>query len=219
VIEGYAIIREAAHEAADAAKTAVEGLREGRIQGEEPFTDRMIGAIEQRMNGLQTKGIRWSALTLTAHQRGAQETTFGADFMGVLHINLPDFRVQKGFLAQAKLLEPNAYFSPNESRRLAEQCRRMLAHSPDSFVFLYSRYSIRVVPAISVVGLHQPMSPYALYRRSIARFFEEHFESFIGDSRMSGPNVESLKALQEQVGTRLVLFLKGGIDGVPQEND
>jgi len=219
VIEGYAIIREAAHEAADAAETALAGLREGRIQGEETFTDRMIGAIEERFRNLRTKGVSWSALTLTAHQRGAQETEFGADFMGVLQIDLPDFSVRKGFLAQAKLMEPGQYVAPQDHDRLTKQCERMLAHTPDSFVFLYGRAGICVVPAVSVVGLNRVLNPHALYKRRISRFFEEHFESFIGDRRIFAPDIRSLKKLQEQMAVRCVLLLKGGADGIPQETD
>jgi len=219
LIEGYAIIREAAHEAADAAETALEGLREGRVQDEEAFTGQMIGAIEDRFRNLRTKGVSWTAMVLTAHQRSAQETEFGADLMGVLQIDLPDFSVRKGFLAQAKLMEPGQYVAPADRERLLGQCERMLTHSPDSFVFLYGRRGIFVVPAISVLGLARHLSLHDLYKRRIARFFEEHFESFIGDRRIFAPDIRSLKALQEQMAARCVLILKGGMEGIPQKTD
>ena len=168
MIRNYAIIRESASVAADAAMTAVHGLQEGHIQNEESFTDRMIGAIEDRFRDLRVKGVSWSAMTLTAHQRKAQETEFGADLLGVLDINLPDFHVQKGFLAQAKLAEPEEHFGRNEFDRLFHQCETMLAHTADAFVFLYSRNGIYVVPAVSVVGLSQAQNPFAL-------FLQHHF--------------------------------------------
>lgn len=63
---------------------------------------------------------------------------------------------------------------------LKEQCNKMLDLSPDSYVFLYSRKSISVVPAVSVVGADKWI-PHDLSSRSITRFYEEHFQCFIGD--------------------------------------
>src|SRR5262245_29806061 len=112
----------------------------------------MLGRIEQAMNGHLTRGVRWSAKTLTSMVKDSQENEFGADFAGVLDIDIPRYSVKKGFLAQAKLIEPTDRMPARELQRLIEQCDQMLRYSSDSFVFLYSRESISVVPAISVVG-------------------------------------------------------------------
>ncbi|MBX3445004.1 MAG: hypothetical protein KF774_21570 [Planctomyces sp.] len=208
MIQDYAVIRESATIAAQAAGSAVDGLNAGRIQGEETFTDRMIGAIEERFRDLRVKGVSWTALTLRAHVRNSQETRYGADLMGVLDIHLPDYRMQKGFLAQAKLVEPGDSFDTAEWSRLQTQCGRMLAHSPASFVFLYSRAGIFVVPALSVLALTQRGNPHVLYKRSVQRFFEEHFECFIGDRAISVPTSETLDALVETANARRALLLK-----------
>jgi hypothetical protein len=202
----YAIVRESAGHLAAAAERTVEALRAGRIEQEPAFTDRMLGRIEEAMEGYEIKGIRWTAKTLTDRGRGAQETEYGADFVGVLSIRLPDYSVDKGFLAQAKLIEPDGYFPPAEYRRLADQCNDMLNVTPSAYVFLYSRHGISIVPAIAVVSSSH-CNPHNLYRRSAARFYEEHFESFFGDRRIRVPNIDALEALRHEGRSRASLFL------------
>ena len=102
-----------------------------RIEHEPAFTDRMRGAIEESLDGLQSKAIRWSAKTLTDRGRGSQEIRYGADFMGVLNIALPNCKVCKGFLAQAKLIRMDRAV---DWEQLKQQCERMLNLSSHSFV-------------------------------------------------------------------------------------
>jgi hypothetical protein len=166
------------------------------------MTDRMLGAIEQSLRNTRIRGIRWEAKTLTDRGRGTQEKEFGADFMGVLSISLPDFSVSKGFLAQAKI----ARRLSEDIRTLKEQCEKMLAVSPASFVFVYSDEGVRVTPAISVVASNG--DPSQLYDRSAQRFFEEHLECFIGDRRMDWPTPETLTALREQRIARSALLIR-----------
>jgi hypothetical protein len=209
LIRTYAAVREAATRVADAADGATEALATGRVEQEPAFTDRMLGRIEQAMDGFESRGIRWTAKTLTDRAPGAQERQFGADFMGVLNIALDDYTLGKGFLAQAKLIEPGTSLRHAEFDRMQLQCRKMLAASPDSFVFLYSVQGISVVPAISVAAT-TPRNPHELYSRSISRFFEEHFESFIGDERISAADIKTLEGLRSNVGARRLLYLSLG---------
>src|SRR6185437_4742054 len=74
-----------------AEKTVLQDLNSGLVKDEEGITERLIGAIHQQFNGRVYEGIRWSAMTLTAHKRNAQETTFGADLLGVLQLRLKDY--------------------------------------------------------------------------------------------------------------------------------
>src|SRR5687767_4557019 len=101
----YHAVRETAHRIAEAADHTVEALREGQVEQEPAMTDRMLGAIAESLRNFTVNGIRWQSKTLTDHGPGTQESRFGADFMGVLNINLPEFSVSKGFLAQSKLLK------------------------------------------------------------------------------------------------------------------
>jgi hypothetical protein len=82
----------------------------------------------------------------------------------------------------------------------------MLELSPDSFVFHESPNGIRVIPAVSVVGASGPevaFDPDGVYSRKISRFYEEHFECFIGDHRINDPSVRTLEALR----ARSLLYL------------
>jgi hypothetical protein len=200
------IIREVAKVVTAAAEGTIEALSTRRVEQEPQFTDRMIGRIEQALEGYKTKGVIWRAKSLTDRGRGAQESIYGADFMGVLDISIEGYSVRKGFLAQAKLIEPNGYISPQEYARMRDQCGEMLGLTPASFVFLYSSQGIKVVPAISVVAADR-MNPHDLYSRRLNRFYEEHFASFIGDKAISIPDISVLEELADRYRSRSALGL------------
>lgn len=192
------IVRAAARRIAEAADSAVEDLATGLVEQEPHLTDRLLGRIMQTMDGFRVKGVKWSAKTLTDHGRGTQEKRYGADFVGVLDVDLPEFKVKKGFLAQAKL-KGSRRMSSREFRRLVSQCEQMLDLSPDSFVFHGSTDGIRVIPASSVVGASGPEIAFnedAFYSRKISRFYEEHFECFIGDRNIHSATKETLAELE-----------------------
>jgi len=207
-LKNLAVIREAAAQVAAAAVHVVDSYATARIEQEPEFTGRMLGAIEERLRDFTTKGVRWRAKTLTDHGTGAQEKQYGADFAGVLEIDLPTYKLSKGFLAQAKRVEPGMTFRADEFHRLRDQCRLMLDLSPASYVFLYSRRDIVVVPATAVVAVTHVVNPHAFYSRGVARFYEEHFESFIGDPRINAPHIDALAGLREQYNARSALRIE-----------
>lgn len=198
----YHAVREAATRIAAATDRSVHAFTEGRVEQEPAMTDRMLGAIEESLDGAEIRGIRWTAKTLTDRGPGAQESLYGADFLGVLTIGLPDFSVSKGFLAQAKIARS---FSERDTEILRGQCRKMLRLSPASFVFLYSKDGIHVIPAIAVVGCRKGLDQ--LYQRSVQRFFEEHLECFIGDRSISSPTPSTLTALRDEFNSRSALLI------------
>ncbi len=209
MIQNYRIIRDAARAISVAGDRAVESLIEGRVEHEPAFTDRMLGRIEEAMSGYTSRGVNWTAKTLTNAGQGAQESEFGADFAGVVDINLRRFKVKKGFLAQAKLIKPTGNMSSAETRRMVDQCEHMLQYTSDAFVFLYSTEGICVVPAIAVLsgaanGLQNPLK---LYTRTLASFYEAHFECFIGDRAISSAGPGMLDELRQRFRTRAVLYL------------
>ena len=179
-------VRGIARQISSAADGVLEAYRSGRVEEEPQITDRIIGAIENRVGpdsplaagetlepefpddtlhytSVAVEGIRdrmpgrivWNARSLrTSRGRAAEEKHHGADLMGVLDINIPNYHVTKGFLAQAKLAEPGRHFSKGEWNRLHDQCETMLRRTPESFVWVYSKErGIRIFPAISVVEL------------------------------------------------------------------
>jgi hypothetical protein len=201
MLSNYRIIRDAAERVGTAAEGTLSALQDGRVEQEPAFTDRMLGRIELAMDGYAHNGISWRAKTLTDRGRGAQESRFGADFFGVLDINLPDYSVQKGFLAQAKLVEPGESMSARDFEELREQCRKMLRLSTDSFVFLYSRQGIFAIPALAVISSART-NLHNFYSRSVTRFYEEHFACFFGDQRISCTKIVSLEILAAEYEAR-----------------
>jgi hypothetical protein len=140
--------------------------------------------------------LRWEAMTLRAGPgSAAHERRFGADIMGVFTAELRRYKTSKGFLAQAKRLEPCAPLSSGEWRRLQSQCDKMLAITPDAFLIAYS--SVRGVRFISARAVTDYIGrdAFDLYDISVMFFFEKHFESFIGDSRLDKPDIRTLENL------------------------
>lgn len=213
MLRNYRIIRDAAERVGAAAEGTLSALRDGRVEQEPAFTDRMLGRIEHAMDGYTHNGVSWRAKTLTDRGRGAQESRFGADFFGVLDINLPGYTARKGFLAQAKLIEPGESMKTKDFEEMQEQCRKMLRLSADSFVFLYSRQGIFSVPALAVVSSSRT-NPHNFYSRSVARFYEEHFACFFGDPRISGIEITSLEILAAEYEARSAIQLVAEVEEI-----
>jgi hypothetical protein len=172
----------------EAADITVQSLRDEAVTQEPHFTDRLLSRIEDAINRTENTQAKWTAATLRDRGRRAEETLFGADFLGVFECTTPELSTAKGFFAQAKLLESGSEMLSGEHSRLREQCRRMLGQSPDSFVFLYGLAGVRVVSANAVLdSSHRRLDD--LGTKDLAEFFEDHFRCFIGDRRFEAPGV------------------------------
>ena len=229
MIRYYGSVRETAREIAKAADGALNAYRNGRVTEEPQITDRIIGAIEDRIGSGRPddegriaqldsssssdrfvegnhddepyyifQRINWTARSLrTGSGIAAEEKRHGADLMGVVDINIPHYRVIKGFLAQAKRAEPGHKFKNKDWDRLHFQCETMLLRTPDAFVWVYSKLrGIRIFPAVSVLTL-KSKDIFHLYSRSVSSFFENHIECFIGDRRLNSTDIETLDVLSE----------------------
>lgn len=194
-------VRKVSREISDAVDNAVKAFRDSRVQEEDKFTDRILGAIEDRITNLHVEGITWQARTLrTRPAKGGydgEEKRIGADFMGVLTLNTRSINVKKGFLVQAKIVEPNQPFKG--MKELRDQCEKMISITPDSFVALYSKaFGVRFVPANAIIGRKGNGDLYDTYSRGVRSFFELHLQCFIGDTKLNDPNVERLEFLNDQ---------------------
>ena len=195
-----------------AEQTVLDDLESGRVKDEEGITERLIGAIHQQFNDRVYAGIRWAAMTLTAHKRNAQETWYGADLLGVLQVDLEDYSVQKGFLVQAKYIRRSEWLNPSEFTRLKQQCAKMLSHSNASYVFVYEPAGISVLPAVAIASLNDGGKLPDLKRRGLVEFFKEHFDCFVGDLALHSPSDRTLENLREKVAARQVIRLLGKLD-------
>lgn len=190
-------------------RETLDALRSGRVEQEPALTDRLLGVMEHVLNNETIGGVTWRVKTLTDRGRGAQETEFGADFLAAFQAQLEDFNVAKGFLGQSKLIEPSQSFARAEVDHLKRQCERMLSHSPASYVFLYSQQSgIVVVPASEVLGARD-CNPHELTTKSLSKFYEEHFECFIGDTGIKSADPQALDGLRERYRARRLFHFSG----------
>lgn len=207
------ILRAVADMVTSAAKDTIEDLRDGWVEQEAPFTDRLVANLQNQLDGKTVKGIRWKAKTLTDRGRQSQESAFGADFLGVLTLDLQGLRVMKGFFAQAKLVRRTSKnMQRSEFERLRTQCEKMLSVTPDSFVFLYSKRGIKIVPASSVVGTSADNLK-SLSDRTIGRFFTEYVECFIGDPKLNAPTLDKFYAVAERYEVRQGLYVHASDEG------
>jgi hypothetical protein len=205
MLRNLGVIRSAARRVAGAAERSIEDLNQRLVEQEPHLTDRMLGRIAEAMEGQRRRGIKWTAKTLTDHGPGTQERQYGADFVGVLDIAIPGYRVAKGFLAQSKLIK-NGTMSTREFGRMVDQCKQMLELSASSFVFGMESTGIRVIPAVAVVASSGPdyiFSPDSVYSRKISSFYEAHFECFIGDLNIHEASEDTLERLR----ARSLLYL------------
>lgn len=203
------VVRKAVAAIGAAARDAISDLEAGRVQQEPAITDRFVAYVQSKLNGKVLAGVHWSAVTLGDRGPGSAESQLGADLLSVVRLELDNFSIAKGFLAQAKLVEPSTAFPASANKYLKIQCEKMLKISPASFVFIYSKQSgILVLPALDVIGARN-CNPHELTTRTIPQFFTEHFECFIGDHRFKAATGDELQALREESKVRKVLALLG----------
>lgn len=187
----------------------LDAFEQGRVEQEPALTDRLLASLEHQLDGSHIGGVTWTAKTLKDRGAGSQESEFGADFMAVFHASLPDFEVTKGFLAQSKILEPSQAFPASDAQRLKDQCEKMLDHSPASYVFLYSQQSgVLVVPAVDIVAARNS-NPHELNAMPMGKFYEKHFECFIGDRAIRAASPTVLNDLRAKFQARKLFLLSG----------
>lgn len=213
------IVRKFGRLISEAEKRIIEGIEEGRIETEPSVTDRFLEAVEDvfEKHGKDEK-IIFKARTLRDRGKKAPEKEFGADFCGVLDVQLENYKQRKGFLSQAKRegygvtvrrtrygLTAVGFDQNKEFERLNDQVDQMLAITPDSFVFVYSQDGFVVVPASSIEGLETGAE---LYGKRVDRFFKEYLMCFIGDHRLKAWDNSSLRALREESNARTAIMFQ-----------
>jgi hypothetical protein len=228
MLREYRTVRAIASVIANAGEKAIDAYREARVTDEPHITDRLLGAIETAVaasplardyrlaaspDDLDSakeddspaaaapgRGLVWQAMTLRAGSgSAAHEKRHGADLLGVLTIETPEYRVAKGFLAQAKRAEPGIPFSVAEWKRLQEQCETMLQVTPDAFALIFSKERGARLVSAAAISAYSGRDVFDLYDLGLRSFFERHIESFIGDRRLGKPQIEVLDRLRAQV--------------------
>ncbi|MDD4607497.1 MAG: hypothetical protein PHS07_04210 [Patescibacteria group bacterium] len=205
------ITKKLANKIGKAAGEAIKGYQARLVEQEPQITDRFLAICQHSINKSKIGGIHWSAKTFTDRGCNSQEKRFGADFLCSFSLTIPNFSVSKGFLAQAKRVEPSASFTTKDYDDMKKQCEKMLSLSPASFIFLYSEQAgVTVIPAISVVSA-RTCNPHELTSMGVSSFFANHFECFIGDRGIAIPP-SGVESLLEELNVRSGLTIAGHSD-------
>lgn len=199
-------VRAAAERLTAAADATCAALAEGLVGSERAFTDRLVRRMASELDGFQSHGLRWRA---KAHVgRGETDRTHLADLLIAFEVDLPDYRVRTGLLARVVRRGPEGQTDHESLEELRRQCAVMLGASGDSFVLVARGAGVIAVPAASVAGSIGSIE--RLHQRTLGRFFEEHFASFLGDPKLAGSGEAPLDELcrQQSVRTGLALHVE-----------
>lgn len=204
---------------AEATNRVVEDYMVGDVVHEEPFSDQLCGRLKETLVEFETPMIRWqttvavadrgrgrlSARTLT---KTKEEPAFGADLVVVLDIETPALSVCKGFLAQAKRLEPGKALARGEHERLIGQCEAMLTITPSSMVFLYSRLGVYVIPATAVLA-HGIGDLWKIETYGIEILYMDFAMCWFGDPKIQATDEVSLEGLRLVLDAPAAIKFKG----------
>lgn len=172
----------------------VQALSSQSIRDEEDFTSQMLSAIRAGLVRVHLEGLEWTSSVL---KRQTEEPLIGADFAGLLSMQLDGFEVTKGFLAQAKMAGPRRQI---DTKKLKSQAEDMLTYSLASYVFLYRPSGVAVVPAVAVVAADG--DPRQVQEWPLDDFFLEHFRCFIGDPKLGAADVVEQRGVIEELPVR-----------------
>jgi hypothetical protein len=189
-------------EAAEAAvQDVLTQLAASRIEQEPDFTSQFVAGMRGEFRRSGFEQYNWDVKVLTDRGRGAQERTYGADLLVVQHFDSPDYRVTKGFLAQAKLGARRP-----APRGIVEQCDRMLDVTPEAFVFRYDRTGIMVTSAAAAVASDGELDQ--LRWKPFSEFLLDFMTSFVGDRRLRAATVQELERLVAEHRARMGLHIR-----------
>ncbi|MFS2110565.1 hypothetical protein ACCC88_12805 [Sphingomonas sp. Sphisp140] len=205
-----------ARKLAGATMRACHDYRDGDLVHEEPFSDQLCGRLKETLHDFQTGSIAWQVdvapgrgrLSARSLTKTKEEPVFGADIVMTIDIETSTESVRKGFLAQAKRLEPGKLLSNQEHRRLLDQCEKMVSFTPCSMVFLYHREGLQVIPASAVLGSRH-MDLWDIEAYPIDILYEDFGICWFGDMRIQATDPASLEGLRAMLDTRVAVRLAG----------
>ncbi len=207
----------------NAERITVDSFREGGIETEPTFTDRFLGSMEMGLDyrGVVANGYRIRARTLRDRGPNAPENEFGADFVSIFDVDVSGYKLSKGFLAQAKFSEKEGVRIVNKENyrhpmvqvrignsRLKHQCENMLRISQASFIFVYSRRGIYVVPATTIMSVENDRTWQEVYSKRLRYFYGEHLMCFVGDLSLDAFDDETLRRRRAESEAKAALLIQ-----------
>jgi|SRR5271165_126554 len=184
--------RKAAKAAEKGVTRAIASLRGRRVKREDDLSGVLKGNLDAELEG-KIGRLTWDC-TILDHSSGdsAEEQEFGADLLIHVKFNGRKLKYDKGVLAQAKKVEVGTRIPTAQHLRLQSQCRDMLQHTPESFVWIYSNSGMRCAPALGIVGSNdRDLNDQTVW--TSYRFFWELFRCPIGDENIVTPYPHDLR--------------------------
>jgi len=188
-----ATMREAARAASSAVTAAMKDYATGGIIDEPDITPYLKGRLDAELQGRHGDLVWKSTVVRHGSGRAAEENWTGADMIFHVSVDTPTVKYAKGVLIQAKRVSKNMLMSRDKYGELVDQCKKMLAISSDSFVFDYTKSTMRCGAANRIVG-STSRELYDLCGWTAYRFFLEFFRCPVGDHRLTSAKVSDLPA-------------------------
>lgn len=187
-----------------AIKDLQERYRRGHIADEEDMTARLL----ENIGNVLTRDFEGCTITTRAVtlSKRTEEPKVGADVLTVMRFEASDFSTSKGFLAQAKVLKQRAKMPTRDWERLKKQCEAMLGFSIESYVWFYSRSSIRVQRAHVMSGL-ETRTPDEVEYSYLKQFLLHFLLCRHGDPNLNFDDLPRLRAIIEEMRIPFGLFV------------
>lgn len=196
------------------------------IRHEEAFSDQLCGRLKETLEGFSTPNIRWQAdvaqpdrgrarLSATTLTKTTEEPLFGADIAMVLDVETEDYSVRKGFLAQAKRLEPGTKMKSDEHRRLLSQCEKMLSVTPSSMILLYHKGGVTPIPAVAALA-YGDRDLFNIFSWGMDTLYFDFAVCWYGDPRLQATDKASLEGLRTLVDAEAAIRFEGRSRDLPE---
>ncbi|MER8536852.1 hypothetical protein NKH61_29435 [Mesorhizobium sp. M1005] len=164
---------------------------------EESTTGALFGALVNSAMAVSRTGLAKSrhGIELRAQlTKKRDEAEHGADVFIKFSCDEPQWQIKTTTVIQAKKLEPTRSMTSGDHARLTKQLNKMLAHTTESFLLIYSSTNgIQVVPAVAVRSLGT-RKPFDLDMMSWQWFLSAIFRGRLGEpnsDRLPGkPKIE-----------------------------
>jgi hypothetical protein len=147
-------LTEAARRANNAVRQTMKDYGSRYVVDEDDINGYLVGALKAHLETPSRIGNLYWTATILRHRKGmaAEEKKYGADILIHVRLDTLQLKYSKGVLVQAKHLDPDAYFSPQNRTVLTGQCNKMLGVTPAAFVFAYAKRGMRCGSASTIVG-------------------------------------------------------------------
>ena len=204
-------MREAAHRAERAAAAAMREYRKQNVVDEDDLTGELVGELNAALRG-KIGSLKWGAKILR-HRSGvaAEEKRVGADLLIHVSVRSRGRSYSKGVLIQAKRVGVGMAMSTADHTDLIDQCKTMLSHTPESYVFDYDPSGLRVGSATRVAGTKNrnlreecTLTPF--------RFFFDLFMCPAGDPRIKSTKIGDLPVPERAEVARVLDLTATGAD-------